>query len=798
MSGKPHRARPGRSSLARFCALAGLALLVASAARAGELTWVESLENGQQGIAALDYPLGMAVSPDDGTVYVSSFFDSALLVFERNASTGLLTLLEEHVDGVNFVDGLAAPRDVVASADGRHVYGVGNGELAIFERDLATGRLTFLDSVHDGEGGVQDLQSPERVALSRDGRHLYVPARLDDAIVVFARDTLTGALSFVQSLSGPTDAACLDGPFGSAVSPDDRHVYVANQAADAVCIFARSPTTGTLTLADEVFDGVAGVVGLGGAHAVEVSGDGRHVYVVSLDADRLVVFEREATTGGLTWLSIHAGSHLIDPTHVSESPDGRRLYVAASGSSAVSVYARSPATGTLDFLEARRAGPPGIPTLEATEELVPSHDGRHVYVAGRNTDAVVTFSVARFAYAGFLQEGSPPVSDALDRPHDVAISPDGRHAYVASLESDAIAILEIDSDADRLEFLGAKRDGEIEPANSLTIAGLDEARGVAVSPDGRQVYAVGATGDGVVWLDRAADGQLTYRGTCCNGTGIGGGAVGAAHVAVSPDGAHVYVTSHAGDTLKGFTRNLATGELTTLNDVIAPYVGDGSNPLLMAHGLGFDPNGERLYVTTTDAGGRTVTFFRDPTTGILTLEDTIGNDSSTRDPVVTSDGENLFVAFETFDCLGVYDIEPATGLLGGPSSAACQVENTPALDDVRGLAAPYGIAISRDDAYVVGVGHADGGFALFARDAVSGELALAQTELDGVGTVLGLAGARDAAFTPDGHYLLVVGDDSPGTVALFVPEPEAGAAVVTLCGVLGWLSRRRRRGVGPR
>lgn len=791
-------ARSTRGSLGvvarTLLALSVLVLALPSAA--GRLALVEERVNHADGFDALDYPLGMAVSPDDAHLYVASYFGHSLTVFRREASTGRLAFVEEHVDGINFVDGLGFARDVVASPDGRHVYAFGRDELGVFARDAGTGRLAFVESIRDGVGPFVGFDGLERPAISHDGAHLYVPARSGGTFSVLAREVGTGRLAHVQTIVAALEAPCAVGAFGAAVSPDDRHVYLASRVADALCVFLRDPASGALTLVGEARDGVDGVVGLDGAHAVAVSGDGRHVYATGLDADRLVVFDRDAATGLLTPNAVYGGSLMRSPTHVAESPDGTRVFVQAAGSSTLTLYDRDPESGTLVFAE-RRAWPipGGLPALDDAEELALSHDGRHVYVAGRSQDRIGVFSLAPFAFAGFLQDGSGPVQDALLAPQDLAISPDGRHAYVAGRDADAIAILEIDAAQERLVYLGAKRNGELEPENGLAITGLARARGVTVSPDGQQVYAVSLSGDAVVWFDRRSDGTLVYRDTCCLSNGFGtGGAVGARQVAVSPDGLHLYLTAHDAGTVKGFHRDPATGALAPIDETIAPFLGSGSNLLARANGITFDPTGDRLHVTTTMEGGWIVTFSRDVATGVLTLEDANATDSSNRAPLVTRDGERLLIAYESFDCLGELELDPGTGLPGQGGVIVCQ--NGEPGSDLAGLAEPFGLALSPEEDYLVGVGRLDGGLAIFAQEPTTGDFALAQTELDGVAGVGGLAGARDAAFTPDGRLLLVAGegiDGDPGGVALFVPEPRLALGLWSGIALLAARARRVRR-----
>src|SRR6185369_9528722 len=83
----------------------------------------------------------VAVSPDGANVYVASS------VFARDASTGLLTFLEDHPQGNFGVP--AAAETVVVSPDGRHVYM--QSELMDFSRDPVSGRLTYRQAQQSGQ-----------------------------------------------------------------------------------------------------------------------------------------------------------------------------------------------------------------------------------------------------------------------------------------------------------------------------------------------------------------------------------------------------------------------------------------------------------------------------------------------------------------------------------------------------------------------------------------------------------------------------------------------------------------------
>jgi 6-phosphogluconolactonase (cycloisomerase 2 family) len=173
----------------------------------GQLAFVEALFLGQtdgQGnpIDALGWAREVTVSPDGSHVYVAAQHSNALTVFRRNRSTGELTLVEvlkdRQPDGQgNPVDGLSSARSVVLSPDGSHVYvaGPGDSALAVFRRDGATGKLTFVEMLKDGQSDgqgnpIDGLSFVDAVAISPDGSDVYAVSLQEDALAAFHRDGL--------------------------------------------------------------------------------------------------------------------------------------------------------------------------------------------------------------------------------------------------------------------------------------------------------------------------------------------------------------------------------------------------------------------------------------------------------------------------------------------------------------------------------------------------------------------------------------------------------------------------------
>jgi DNA-binding beta-propeller fold protein YncE len=409
---------------------------------------------------------------------------------------------------------------VTVSPDGRNVYVAAHtsGTVVVFDRDVATGALTrkvgiagcVSDSGNGGEcaNGVA-MVHPLDVAVSPDGRNVYVAAALSDAVAIFDRDLETGAITQKPGLAAcvsrtGTGGACAVGrmlfqTYALAVSPEGSNVYVTAQGGDGIAVFDRDRANGALTQKAGIEGCIAerpgGICGEGravaGTQSVVVSSDGRNVYTTSHAADAIAIFDRDPSTGALAQKAGTAGcisdlgaawgcaqGHSMDyPLSPAISPDGRVLYLAAILSSAVLVLDRDPATGELS----QRPGAQGCisetgadscvdgTAVEYAQSLVVSPDGRSVYLAAQVGNAVAVFD--RDPQSGALQQkagvaacisddgtgGACGSGRALVAPVSIATSPDGRNVYLAAVQSGALAAFR----RERLAY-DVDGDGEVE------------------------------------------------------------------------------------------------------------------------------------------------------------------------------------------------------------------------------------------------------------------------------------------------------------------------------------------------
>jgi 6-phosphogluconolactonase (cycloisomerase 2 family) len=634
----------------------------------GGLVIVDVAQNGMGGVSGLDVTQGIAISPDGAHVYATGYGADALVVFSRNAATGALTFVERKDDGIGGVDGLGGAFKLAVSPDGAHVYvlGIDEDAVAVFSRNATTGALTFVEVQRDGVGGVDGIARPWNLALSPDGAHLYVTSTVDNAVAVFARNATTGALAFVEAQrDGVAGVDGLAVATGVAVTADGGHVYAAGYNDGALAVFARNAATGALTFVEVQRNGVGGVEGIQAPGTLALSPDGAHVYAGGEGSlDGVAIFARNAGTGALTFVEREDDGFVGDGTvrHLTLTADGTVLYAATTY--AIVVLDRNAGTGGLTKVERERGRDltgPGI--------LAMSPDGAHLYMASQgfafDGDSIAALTrdapTGALAWVDIYRDGDLGV-DGLGGIAALTVSADGAHVYSAAGTDDAVAAFSRNASTGALTFLGEVRDGV------GGVDGLDGAHDLAVSPDGAHVYAVGAADDAVAVFSRnAGTGALTFVEVKRDGVGGVDGLDGVTHVAVSPDGAHVYTASGGDRAVAVFGRNAGTGALTFVQVVRAPA--GAYDYLEIPQEAVVSADGANLYVPAQHAaaGGDddVAVFSRDAGSGMLTLAQVVRQNHDGADGVrdvshilLSPDGSQVFLG-----SFAEYTRDPSTGML---------------------------------------------------------------------------------------------------------------------------------------
>jgi 6-phosphogluconolactonase len=141
------------------------------------------------------------------------------------------------------------PRHVVFHPGGHWVF-VNcemTGEIHTFRWDAAATTLQPVQTISPYAEGYTGQKSSGELALSRDGKFLYMSLRFDgDALVTYTFDKRRGTLKEIQRVSpaGKT-------PWSFALDASGRWMLVANEASNSVNLFRVDPRSGKLASTDQ-------------------------------------------------------------------------------------------------------------------------------------------------------------------------------------------------------------------------------------------------------------------------------------------------------------------------------------------------------------------------------------------------------------------------------------------------------------------------------------------------------------------------------------------------------------------
>ncbi|HEV7483269.1 MAG TPA: hypothetical protein VGO13_09240 [Solirubrobacterales bacterium] len=387
----------------------------------------------------------LALSPDGKNLYVASSGSDAIAIFSRNPRDGTLRQAPgrggciglDGAGGCAPAIGLDGPNSVAVSPDGGNVYATSfNSEaVTVFHRNRKTGALT---QPFDGSGCVarvslpgcvigRGLGGPDVIAVSPDNKSVYVGSFPGNAIAAFNRDPSTGTLAQLAGNAGCIAAAAgsgcatglaLEGVEGMAISPDGRSVYAGAATSQGIAILNRDPTTGGLTQATNgsgcvvsaPLAGCATGTELNGADAVTVSANEKDVYVSSLFNQSVTSFTRTRQSGLLTQkpgtggclvfmraAGCSFGRAVDSPEGIAVSPDGASVYAASYAPGTIAVFNRNRRSGTIAQKPLRRGCLGTLPEcagargLSGLGSLVLDVSGTYLYAAAEKSNAIAIF-----------------------------------------------------------------------------------------------------------------------------------------------------------------------------------------------------------------------------------------------------------------------------------------------------------------------------------------------------------------------------------------------------------------------
>jgi WD40 repeat protein len=320
--------------------------------------------------------------------------------------------------------------------------------------------------------------------------------------------------------------------------------------------------------------------------ALAVSPDGTRVFIAGTiglggAADYLTVAYR-AGTGKVIWRAQYAGSTTWGdtPSSIAVSPDGTRVYVTGVSQTSSTNYgdyatvAYDAATGAQLWVARYDASSNDFPCCVKV-----SPDGTRVIVTGSvltarqgSDDATVAYDTTSGAQLWVATYNAARGGD--DVPHDLGISPDGFRVFVTgqSLGADNYddyATIAYDLSTGAQEWVARFNDHD-KPG--------DIAYALAVSPDGATVFVTGCAGtiDQCVVADYVTIAYDAANGVRRWGRSYDGPISGydvATSIDVSPDGSRVYVTGSSDQVATTDFVTIAYDTANGAQDWLAVYAG---------------------------------------------------------------------------------------------------------------------------------------------------------------------------------------------------------------------------------
>ncbi len=364
-----------------------------------------------------------------------------------------------------------------------------------------------------------------------------------------------------ESTNGNNNVVGLARPAALALSPDGGQLYVTTLVDQSVVWFGVDPDTGQLSwqgMIDVNAPGAADAA-LSGAWSIAISPDGAHVYVGAQNDGAISHFSRSSTDGSLSYVgrvdSTNAGNALTGVRALALSPDGKHLYAAGKNANAIAWFSLDAATGSPTYLGKISVADNGMAFLMGPTDLALDSGGGRLYVAADYGQAL--FALARDTASGALsliasyKEGVDQLT-GLNAPSAVRISPDDAHLYVTARAGSTVAEFVIQPD-------GSLAHQRTLSAGNGDFAALQGPPALDIMPQGNRVFALGQDDSSLVVFSRetatnAPDyGRLGFLDVKLDDSSAVSNLGGPVNLVHSPDGKWVFVAASQDNTIAVFS-----------------------------------------------------------------------------------------------------------------------------------------------------------------------------------------------------------------------------------------------------
>lgn len=310
---------------------------------------------------------------------------------------------------------------------------------------------------------VSSLPNAAQLAVSADGKTLYVASEVEKGVVQALQIGADGALTELNQVSSGGA-----GPVYLSLTPNGRHLLVANYVSGRIAVLPVK-ADGSLEQAADIHQdtGPAGAdkpeaaaegsfasSDHNGPHAHMIAADpqGKYVFSTDLGLDRIYQYRLDEATGRLTPNDppfIAASSKGAGPRHFVFTPQGDGLWLVNEEASTLTYYRLDTASGRLTEGKTVSALPAEYKGTSFAAGLALSRDGKQLYVANRLHNSIAHFTVS--ADGALIHQDD--IWTRGDYPRTLTLDGKGEWLYALNQRSDNITRFRVAPQSGRLTFV---------------------------------------------------------------------------------------------------------------------------------------------------------------------------------------------------------------------------------------------------------------------------------------------------------------------------------------------------------
>ncbi len=294
-------------------------------------------------------------------------------------------------------------------------------------------------------GTLKDLKlaartpNPSFLVIHPNGKYLYAVGEMKGGFIrSFSIEPETGKLKKInQQPSGGK------GPCHVSMDNDGKYLFAANYGSGSVAVFPVNQD-GALKPASSIVQhqGHSLTKRQKGphAHSINLSRDGRFLYVADLGMDKIMIYKFDSNTGRLSSATPSCATTKpgAGPRHLAFLNDN--VIVINELNSTVTTFKRNPDSGSLTRIASVSTLPEGFKGKNACAEIVICPGKQYIYGSNRGHDSIIVFRInpdGTLEGVGYLDKG-------IDSPRHFNIDPSGKYCVVGNQESGSVKVFRID------------------------------------------------------------------------------------------------------------------------------------------------------------------------------------------------------------------------------------------------------------------------------------------------------------------------------------------------------------------